>query len=82
MPTLYLSTHATLDEVPPASESADNLAGPYSAAFEGVVALCERHGWQVHHSREAGDRVERWLKSSGAFVALRFPAMCTALMPA
>jgi len=79
MRSLYLSAPVRLSEVP--ADAADSLAGPYRAAYEGVVALCEQQGWHVCHSLDAGADAQRLLESSDAFVALRFAHMRTALMP-
>lgn len=77
MRSLYLSAPIRLQDLPGTEE---DVAASYRAAYAGVVLLCEQDGWQVHHSREAGDRAEGWLRGSDAFVALRFAGVKTALM--
>lgn len=79
MRSLYLSAPVALKDVQ--APGAGDLSEPYRTAYEGVVALCAKHGWHVYHSADAGDRAEGWLRSSDAFVAIRFAHMATALMP-
>ncbi len=79
MRALYLSAAVSLKDVP--ARGASDLSETYRTAYEGVVDLCVKHGWRVHHSSGAGDRAEGWLRGSDAFVAIRFAHMATALMP-
>lgn len=74
MPWLYLSAPVRPEEIPPSGLDTP-LAAPYRRAFDGVVELCHRHGWDLVFSGDAEVEFGRVLADADVFVAFRFDDM-------